>query len=142
MQSRDPDAIAAWQAAIAAGGAPSITPQLLAEALLRRNDPQRAAEAMAGAPPGAASVRVISAAHIASRREADAIALLEQHLSSQPGDQAARWLLLHARYAQFARSGKPLAGIEAERFSAEARIYIDAKAANAALAEEWLKSIS
>jgi hypothetical protein len=142
MQSRDPDAIAAWQAAIAAGGAPSITPQLLAEALLRRNDPQRAAEAMAGAPPGAASVRVISAAHIASRRETDAIALLEQHLSSQPGDQAARWLLLHARYAQFARSGKPLAGIDAERFSAEARIYIDAKAANAALAEQWLKSIS
>ena len=142
MQSRDPDAIAAWQAAIAAGGAPAITPLLLAEALLRRNDPQRAAEAMAGAPPGGASIRVISAAHIASRREADAIAMLEQHLSSQPEDQAARWLLLHARYALFARSGKPMAGAEAERFGAQARLYIDAKGANAVLAQEWLKSIS
>ena len=42
MQSRDPDAISAWQAALASGAAPQITSQLLLEAYLRRNDLQRA----------------------------------------------------------------------------------------------------
>ena len=144
MQSRDPDAIAAWQAAIATGSAPAITSQLLIDAYLRRNDLQRATElAAANVPASPAWTRSIASIHIASRRDTDAIALLDSHLAGQSDDQEARWLLLHAMYSQFVRGGgKPLAAGDAERFAKQARAYIDAKGANAALAEEWLKAIS
>ena len=68
--------------------------------------------------------------------------LLDRHLAAQPDDHDARWLLLHALYAQFVRGGKPLPAAEAERFTKHARAYIDAKGANAGLATEWLKAIS
>lgn len=143
MQSRDPDAIAAWQAAIATGSAPAITKQLLIDAYLRRNDLQKATElAATNAPASAEWTRSIASVHIAARHEADALTGLDAHLTAQPGDQEARWLLLHALYAQFVRAGKPLPAAEAERFAKHARAYIDAKGVNSALAEEWLKAIS
>ena len=144
MQARDPDAIAAWQAAMATGSSPAITPQLLIDTYLRRNDLQRATElAAATVPASAAWTRSIVATHIASRRDADAIALLDVHLAAQTDDQEARWLLLHALYPKFVREGaKALPATEAGRFTTHARAYIDAKGANAALAQEWLKAIS
>ena len=143
MQARDPDAIAAWQAAIATGSAPAITAQLLIDTYLRRNDLQRATElAATNAPASAAWTRSIASVHIASKREADALALLDAHLAAQADDQDARWLLLHALYSQFARGGKALPAADADRFTRHARTYIDAKGANTALAEEWMKVIS
>lgn len=145
MQSRDPDAIAAWQAAIATGGAPAAARPLLAEAFLRRHDPVRAAETLAGAPAwtsNSAWLRIGAATQIANRREAEAIALLQSHLASDTGDQDARFLLLHALYAQFVRGGKPLGAGDQERFAAHSRAYIDARGTHAALAAEWLKTIS
>jgi len=143
MQSRDPDAIAAWQAAIDAGAAPPITKQLLIDAYLRRNDLQKATElAASNAAPSAAWTRSAASVHIAAKREADALALLDAHLTAQPDDQEARWLLLHALYSQFVRGGKPLSAAEAERFTKHGRAYIDAKGVNAALATEWMKVIS
>jgi hypothetical protein len=143
MQSRDPDAIAAWQAALSTGSAPAITSQLLLEAYLRRNDLSKAtALAAGGAPSTAEWIRAVASTHIAARREADAVALLDSHLAANREDQDARWLLLHALYAQFVKGGKPLSPVDAERFATHARAYIDAKSANAALAQEWLKVIS
>jgi hypothetical protein len=150
MQSRDPDAIAAWQAALAATGAPAATSQLLAEAYLRRSEFPRAADVIAAAKNARPSVtwtRLSAAALIATRREAEAISLLESHLAANPDDQETRWLLLHARYGSLVRSASaPVAtadrAVERDRFAAEARTYIDAKGANAALAAEWLKVIS
>ncbi|HYE88883.1 MAG TPA: hypothetical protein VEA16_21140, partial [Vicinamibacterales bacterium] len=116
QQARDADAIAAWQAAIAAGNAPPITGQLLADAYLRRNDSQRAADAVAHAGTAAAT-RVVASTHIANGREADAVRLLDAHLAQHPEDHDARWLLLHASYSQFIRDGaKPLPPAAAERF--------------------------
>lgn len=144
LQSRDPDAIVAWQAAIATGMAPALTSQLLAEAYLRRNDAPRAAEVIASAPAQASAewTRLVASIHLASRREPDALLLLDAHLQAQPGDQEARWLMLHAFYSQFIRGGKPMPVADSERFTRAARTYIDAKGANAALAAEWLKAIS
>ena len=144
-QLRDADAVIAWQAALAAGSAPAATRLVLAEAFLRRNEPQRAAEAIAsgtGAPDGAGWVRATAAAHIGNRRETAATGVLERHLVIHPGDQGARWLLLHALYSQFVRSGKPVAAAGVAVFTEHAQLYIDAKGVNAALAEEWLKAIS
>jgi hypothetical protein len=144
MQSRDPDAIAAWQTAIGTGSAPAITPQLLIDAYLRRNDLQKATELSAtNASASAAWARSIASVHIAAGREAAALTLLDRQLATEPDDQEARWLLLHVLYAQFVRDGnKPLAATDAERFTKHARAYIDAKGVNAALAAEWLKVIS
>jgi len=96
------------------------------------------------APPASpAWTRSVAATHIASHRDAEAIALLETHLRATPDDQDARWLLLHALYDQFVRGGgRPLMPSDAERFGKQAQAYIDAKGANAALAAEWLKIIS
>jgi len=143
MQSRDPDAIAAWQAAIATGSAPAITAQLLIDAYLRRNDLQKATELAATTTlRNPMWTRAIASVHIAAKRESDAVTLLDTHLIAQPDDQEARWLLLHALYAQFVRAGKPLPAAEAERFTKHASAYIDANGANAGLAAEWLKAIS
>jgi len=140
-QSRDADAIAAWQAAIAAGHATDLTRALLADAFLRRNDAAHAAEAFAG-PAASGWSRTFAATLIASHREADAVALLDKRLAEQAGDEDARWLMLHALYSQLISGARPWPAAEARRFTDHARAYIDAKGANAALAEEWLKVIS
>lgn len=141
LQARDPDAIAAWQAALATGAAPPLTSQLLVEAYLRRNEVARATEAVAANDSGGAGwARTVAATQIASRRETDAIARLDQHLSANADDQEARWLLLHALYAQFVSGSMAPASVE--RFRKESRAYIDARGANAALAEEWLRTVA
>ena len=142
MQSRDPDAIAAWQAAIATEAAPAITSQLLIEAYLRRNDLQRATERGATTPAGERRrwTRSIAATHIASRRDADAIALLDaasRGHAGRPGRaMAAAARALRAVCAR-RRQAAAAAGRGALRDSRRTR-YIDAKGAQRALAEEWL----
>ena len=139
MQARDPDAIVAWQAALSAGSAPPITAHLLLDAYLRRNDLHAAADlTTTPATSNAAWTRSVAATHIANKRDSEALALLDTHLTAQSGDQEARWLYLHALYAQFVRGGKPLPAADAQRFAAEARAYIESNAANAALAADWL----
>jgi hypothetical protein len=143
LQSRDPDAIAAWQAALATGSAPAITAQLLIDAHLRRNDLTRATELATGqASAGDAWIRSVASTHIAGNRDAEAIALLDAHLTSQADDQEARWLLLRALYSQFVRGGTPLPAADAARFATHARAYIDANGANSGLATEWLAQIT
>ncbi len=140
-ESRDADAIVAWQAALAAGSAPPLTAAQLAEAYLRRGDGQHAAAALADARSDPDSVRISAAVAIANGREADALAQLDARLVAEPGDQPARWLLLQALYARFVHNDKP-AQTEIDRFATEAKRYIDAKGANAALLTEWLAAIS
>ena len=141
MQSRDPDAIAAWQVAMARGFAPDVTGQLLLDAYLRRNELQKATE-LAGSAPARIETTRVAATYIATRREAEAVAALERHLAEHSGDHDARWLLLHALYSQFVGAGKTPSAADAERFRRHARAYIDAGGANSGLAEEWLKAIS
>jgi hypothetical protein len=139
LQSRDTDAIAAFQAAAAAGHAPPLTAQFLAEALLRRHEFARAAEIARELPR---SPRLGGAIAIGTQRENDAAALLDTHLADHSDDQDARWLMLHALYAQFVKSGKPMAAAERDKFTTHARAYINAKGVNAALASEWMNVIS
>jgi hypothetical protein len=138
MQSRDADAIAAWQEALTAGAArATIVPHLL-DAYLRRGDMTRAAQLIAETktPRGAWS-RSTAAILIATQKESEAIAMLDARLAAAPADADAQWLLLHALFSQFARDPNGAAAAR-ERFMTSARTYIDAKGANAALAEEWL----
>jgi hypothetical protein len=142
-QLRDADAIAAWQEALAASGSnrPLIT-ALMIDAHLRRNDAARAASLLGNVTITAQTPwsRSLAAVLIASQKEDDAIRLLEPRLSATPDDRDAQWLMLHALFAKLTR--EPVAAPARARFLALARSYIDAKGANAAIAEDWLKAIS
>lgn len=140
-QSRDAEAIAAWQAARTGANAPPLATRYLIEALLRRNDTQRAADLLDSMAPSAESTRLAAAVHLAAQRERDAIDMLERHLNAHRDDQPARWLLLRAMYALFVRSGRALPDAEAQRFQDEARAYINGRGAHAALVTEWLATM-
>jgi hypothetical protein len=138
-QNRDPEAIAAWQAALATGQAPATTRALLAEALLRRGDHAAASKVVGeDATPSTspAWARLTAATHIAAGRYADAIAVLDSHLAANQDDADARWLLLHALFGDVVKGGNT------ERFVTAARAYVDGKGAHADLAAEWLRIAS
>jgi hypothetical protein len=142
MQLRDADAISAWQEAIAAGAPRSlVTPHLL-DAYLRRNDYTRAAAVLSETKgPPAGWSRGAAAVLIATQKEAEASALLETRLRASPNDAEAQWLLLHALFAQLARSSSAPSAAR-DRFTMLARGYIDGKNVNSALAEDWLIEIT
>jgi hypothetical protein len=136
-QNRDPEAINAWQSALAAGQSPPATRAMLVEALLRRGDHARAASVIAeDADTSPAWTRLSAATHIANGRYADAIALLDTHLSANAGDADARWLLLHALYGDVVKGGAK------DRFVTEARTHLDSNGAHRDLVAEWLRVAS
>jgi hypothetical protein len=139
LQNRDSDAIAAWQAAIADGQAPAAARELLVETLLRRGENVRAAAVIAEAAPAPTSpawIRLTAVTQLANGRYADAIALLDAHLAANADDAEARWLLIHALFADVVKGGSK------SRFVTDAQKYVDSKAAHAALVSEWLRILS
>jgi hypothetical protein len=138
MGGRDVEAVAAWEAARQAGFPRPAIDRLIAEAYLRQKDFARAAAAFGARPSDPRSLATFAATRIATRRPAEAVAVLETTLAQRPDDVEAHWLLVHALYAQFVDGDRSVA----VRLRAEAQRYIDAKGANAALASEWLKVIT
>ncbi len=141
MQSRDADAIAAWQEALTAGALKQLVVPQLVDAYLRRGDYQRAAPLIAEMqgsrdswPRGAAAVL------IATQKESDAVTMIDDRLAAAPDDQDARWLLLHALFSQLVRNNNGPPAMR-ERFATAARAYINAKGVNATLAGTWLASL-
>lgn len=139
FQSRDADAIAAWQEALKAGAPSALVTPHLVDAYLRRNDAQRAS-ALLGAMTTTGWSRTAAALLIASNRDADAVPLIQARLAQAPDDMDAQWLLLHSLFARLVR--EPNATAVRDRFRAQAQSYIEAKGAHAALAAEWLAAIS
>jgi hypothetical protein len=135
---RDVEAIAAWDAARQAGFPRPIIDRLLAEAYLRQKDFVRAAAAIGDRPSDIASMATFAATRIGLRRHGEAIPVVDSLLGERPDDAEARWLLLHALYAQFVGGDRSTA----TRLRAEAQRYIDAKGAHAQLASEWLKVVT
>lgn len=138
-QNRDPEAIAAWHAAITAGHSPAATRALLVEALLRRGDHARASSIVAesaGSPGSPQWSRLTAATHIAAGRYAEAIAVLDMHLAADAGDAGAQWLLIHALYGDAVNGGSK------DRFVAAARRHVDAQGAYAELVAEWLRMVA
>ena len=141
LQGRDADAIAAWQEALKAGAPRPIVAPLLLDAYLRRGDYAAASSVITetpAAPADASWPRNVAAVAIATKREGEAIATLDAHLGRHPNDQHARWLRLQAIYTQIVNGDASRRAL----FATEARSYIDAKGANAALAADWLAALS
>ena len=144
IQKRDPDAIAAWQVALDHGLPSRVVTPLLVEAHLRRGEAQRAADLiaaeLAGRPADGAWVRAVAAAHLATGRDREAVAVLEARLSQDPGDLDARWLLLQALYGSIVRGTNTTTG-NRDRFRAVGQQYVADRGANAALAADWLQAV-
>jgi hypothetical protein len=143
MQSRDADAISAWQEALAAGAPKALVTPYLVDAYLRRGDIARAGALLPdvkAASPGWS--RSVAAVLIATQKESDAIPMLEARLAAVPNDTDARWLLLQSLFTQLARDGNKAPASARDRFTTLARVYIDAKGVNSVLAEEWLAEIT
>jgi hypothetical protein len=138
MAGRDAEAIAAWEAARQAGFPQREIARLVAEAHLRQRDFARAAAAIGDRPPETASLATFAATRIGTGHTADAIAALDALLAERPDDAHARWLLLHALYAQYV--GGDRGGLA--RLRTEAQRYLDAKGRHAELASEWLKVVT
>jgi hypothetical protein len=134
VQRRDAEAIERWAAARSAGL--SAIDRVLAEAHLRRQEFRRAAEVLgdAGATGDPSLGRLMAAARIGERRNADAVDILDATLAKSPDDLDARWLLVHALYSMAA--GSP--GTPRQRLMAEARRYVDAQGRHSALATAWI----
>lgn len=140
MQGRDRDAIIAWEASRAAGLAAADTDWLIADAYLRQKDFARAAAVFTGRPAAGntAAVRSYAATRIATGQFLEAVAALDALLASSGNDHDARWLLLHALYADFVGGNRAVRA----RLATEAQRYIDQNGTNAALAAEWMKIVT
>jgi hypothetical protein len=138
MGGRDVEAVAAWESAIQAGFPRPAIDRLIAEAYLRQKDFPRAAAAIGDRPPDTASMATFAATRIGTRRPAEAITVIDALLGERPDDAEARWLLLHALYAQFVGGDRSVGA----RLRAEAQRYIDTKGEHGLLASEWLKVVT
>lgn len=141
LEGNDREALAAWDAALDAGGSRPILAPLMMNAWLRLGEPGRAvALGRAALTPGAdpALARRLAAALVADRRHAEAVKTLDRHLALDPADSDAQWLLLHALFAEFATAAPAAADTAAQtRFGEIAARYIAANGRHAALAREW-----
>lgn len=144
LEANDREAAAAWQTALDGGLPARLVAPLLLDAHLRLGDLARASEIAKTADPGTqpALARGLAALAIESRREAEALPLLERHLAEHSTDLQAQFLWLHAVYASFVNARGPGATTEGkDQFRARAKTYIDAKARHAPLVAEWLLMI-
>jgi hypothetical protein len=138
IAGRDAEAIAAWEAARQAGFPRPVLDRLVTEAFLRQKDYVRAAAAIGDRPPDTTSMATFAATRIGIRRPAEAVAVLDAILAERPDDVEARWLLVHALYAQFVGGDRG----SATRLRTEAQRYIDGKGRHTQLALEWLKVVT
>jgi len=137
-QNRDGEAVAAWRAAIDAGLPRSACDRWLADAYLRQRDWSGAADRLtAEAAIDLAAAKTFAATRVATRREPEAVVVLDRVLAANPDDLDARWLRLHALYAEWIRTAGPR-----DRVIAEAQRYIGDRGPHAALAAEWLAVVT
>jgi hypothetical protein len=137
-QNRDAEAITAWRAAVDAGLPRSVCDRWLADAYLRQRNWSGAADRMtAEAAADVTAAKTFAATRIATRREPEAVAVLDRVLAAKPDDLDARWLRLHALYAEWIRTAGPR-----DRVIAEAQRYIGDRGPHAALAGEWLAVVT
>ena len=145
MQTRDPDAITAWRAAVETGLAPEIVHPLLVDAYLRQGDGARAAAtvdaALGGRVPAPDSpwISAYAATRIATGRAREALQALDQPLVRLPDSGQESWLRLHALFAVIVGGGSPA---ERERFVTLANDYAQAGGPHADLARDWMNAIA
>lgn len=144
LQRDDAAAVTAWDGAREGGISDTVVAPLLVDAYLRRQDVARAA-AMATAvldrhPGDDEARRALAATYIATRRYAEALAVLDARPSPGAADDATDFLRLHALFA--AHVAKVPVAEGPARFVALAGAYVERAAPHAALVREWLAVVT
>jgi hypothetical protein len=146
LAGNDREAIGAWQVARDEGFDAEVMAVLLIDAHMRLGEAARATEvagaASSGGPPAPALARRVAMIHLASQREAEAVAALEPLLQEHPDDVDAQWLMLQALFTGLVRGTGPASDAAGRaRFGALALRYIASGAPHAALAAEWRRVV-
>jgi VWFA-related protein len=142
-QSKDRQAIGAWKTALITEPEAPVLRQLLAEALLRVDEPGEAAtlldEELKRRPtPALERSRALALAQ-AGRGE-EALPLLDAVLDRDPGDLAALYLSLRLAFDDYAQRGalSPFSR-DPERLTRYARAYVAAKGPQQEVVARWLR---
>lgn len=141
LSGADTVAVGHWNRAREGGLSDGVIAPLLVDAYMRLGDQPRAA-AMATAaldtsPGDAEARRALAATHIATRRYADALAVLDH--PSLDGDVDARFLQVHALYAAHVQGDAVGRSAEGQaRLRTVAAQYVAGGGPQAALVQAWL----
>jgi VWFA-related protein len=143
---QDAEAIGAWQTALAADAdAPGLR-VLLAEALLRGDEPDEAAALLAeerAARPDADLDRDLGLADAMRGRRAEALAELASHLERRRDDSGALFVTLRLAFEAYAEGegSDPFAGDRA-RLIGYAKAYVAAQGPQHELVASWLRHLA
>jgi VWFA-related protein len=140
----DRQAVGAWQTALVTETGALDLYLVLADALLRVNEPQRAAELLTEARASWAEddglKRRLGIAYAMSGDEAQALPLLSAHLERHPDDLGALFVTLRLLFQAFAERGSEAgAAGERERLVRYAKTYVDARGPNQEIVAHWLR---
>jgi tetratricopeptide (TPR) repeat protein len=146
LGGNDREALAAWDAALAAGAEAAALGPLMTDAWLRLGDANQAVaiarRALAAGPGDAPVTRSVAAALLAANQRAEALAALDTLLAQDPGDVDAQWLALHTLFSGFVTGVAPGSDAAARsRLVALAERYTAANGRHAALARDWAAAV-
>jgi VWFA-related protein len=137
---RDQDAIGAWNTALLQESRSPVVSLLLADALLRRGDPDSALdilrEGAAAWPSDDRFEQRLGLAQAATGRVADALPLLFAWAEAHPADLDTLFALVRVLYET-----RGAAGFDRAAFLRYARAYVRAAAPQQALVAQWLKAV-
>jgi tetratricopeptide (TPR) repeat protein len=143
-EGNDREAVAAWEAAIAAGADARTLAPLIAEAWVRQGNLSRAREAaeQAADPSDTELMRQLALVRLAAGQFTEALRVLEALAARQPDDLETQWLIIHALFAGFVQGTGPGAdAVDRARLIDLTERYIAAKGLHASLASDWLAAV-
>jgi VWFA-related protein len=140
----DRQAAGAWQTALVSETGHPAVYRLLADALLRVNEPQPALDVLGEAagrwPDDDGLRRRLGIAHAMVGHDREALAALQPYLEHHPNDSGALFVMLRLLFQQFSVApGAHPAGAERAQLVRYARSYVEAKGPNQEIVTRWLK---
>jgi VWFA-related protein len=139
----DRQAVGAWQTALITETGSPVLYSLLAEALLRLEEAEQAADiAKEGAgsfPEDPELKRQLGIACAMVGRDPEALDFLGPYVESHPADAGALFVLLRVLFEGFATGGMGERGLDRTQLVHYARAYVDTQGPNREIVAHWLK---
>jgi VWFA-related protein len=139
----DRQAVGAWQTALITETGSSALYELLAEALLRLQEGEQAAdiakEGVESFPQDLELKRQLGIACAMVGRDPEALDVLGPYVESHPEDAGALFVLLRVLFEGFATGGTGERGLDRTRLVHYARAYVDTQGPNREIVAHWLK---
>jgi tetratricopeptide (TPR) repeat protein len=139
----DHQAVGAWQTALITETGSPVLYNLLAEALLRLEEGEQAAdiakEGVEAFPQDADLKRQFGIACAMVGRDPEALDVLGPYVEGHPTDAGALFVLLRVLFEGFATGGTGERGLDRTRLVHYARAYVDTQGPNREIVAHWLK---